>query len=1436
MDEALVKPDAKSSWTKTLEKVTQFSIKELSELRSTKVREIEAVVFANNLVKLAYNQKDESGNDIRELSLFSNPVGLFSFQVRNRRYVEIDYRHIGLTEKFKEGHDFQKILEKEKENIRMVLRRLTQTLSRKVMDLKDYPTSFELLAILVDHLRDIYMQESTAHSVDELSDEGGYRFFVDEVHSSRRGAIQNWQARLEKFSYKTFGHDEETRTFYAYPYVDLFVPEGKTLVMVMVSPLDVNFVDEKVTADHRAAEVTFALFDLGSVLYPGGVAALVPLINQTFARVLFTSMLDEATEALTASFEEHATISRYWFNMASDGLKGIIGEDQKKNHFDAFQFCDAIVHKVMCAKVPGVRNTEIYPFDRVFIFRESGTSSMITDEPIEVTVLESSILSNNPADRARYLTRRERVLRGTEDFECDPSRKRINEDDVFQFYIHRFDGKLYLSCQSKINEENLVDGRSIHARDADRAAYLISNHDYVEGSNISDALYNLLGRLDGNCRSKKTIESPLDRTRVVDTVTFNEDFEKRRQEVLQRADDSGLSYYYEHGVSLDTEIHLLSELQTAYNTYLDDKFKDQDERFLRDRYRQDNLSKDDVDRLLSEHKEKWNQERTRSLKDPATSALKQLNSKTGKQRAKVVYVSFSWDLHDENMRMSQARSDGQDNIVGRDKTDETSDDIETNAILANQYAFTMVLVADSDPEKSIAKLQAEREDLKTFFQILMRQIWMDRKSEYEYLEKKSRSIVNSLGQFSHRVKYLLSSLDSKYEAEVDDLHKSLKELIRPTRNPVRKIEISGTDQIFAMLTGLPQPQVIDSQDFQTTLFNIAKSYNLKTDDEFLKDFIQVIPSSLPRLIVQWSDIIIRDAFSVMLKNACEAALGNPNKHIRPFVTVQLQAGPIERKNGHALWFMDIVVENSGGPIGPRLLSQLNTEEPIMVVKSDRKDGSSGMGVFLSRYQLQNIIGSPADITIQDTANGVVQSRMRIPAECPTENFEIQPAFRNENALSTGDYLLYVEDEPEIYKKVVGTLNRHAAESGVEMIHLRSYQAASDLIRLKAPLILLTDLMILKGNGTLCGTKYGYDLIRTLMESTLDSRITYQPPIWIFTGEKESEVIEGLGDVSQFNYRFKPHSQKLLREVGKPGTICIFDKKLPTEITGLPDLMKQVISTCQMNMDHDPMKGMKSLAISRKQPWTQLAFEEDGLGDPLVQAVNHSGTEHKPIVIVTAHCATIGDIARVLSRWFMHDGIPDPDVHSKRLCRLYDHVNHQRLVLSISLEKSMSGRLPVWLKYWGLSQNLWFSDSGGDTGSVALAWSMVHNERKGPLSVLRHDSKNKLMGPALSVLLDGVIGAIDQAETALIDKGKHLLDIEKTLISGGDLSDILEKVVLNVKINRKSLITQHQYTDTKLRELDQILLNCSETDNSLVEWVKTRREILFIIMSYLGVNI
>ena len=72
-----------------------------------------------------------------------------------------------------------------------------------------------------------------------------------------------------------------------------------------------------------------------------------------------------------------------------------------------------------------------------------------------------------------------------------------------------------------------------------------------------------------------------------------------------------------------------------------------------------------------------------------------------------------------------------------------------------------------------------------------------------------------------------------------------------------------------------------------------------------------------------------------------ASLSRPHPELGKFLNIQIQTSPSISPGGKTQWYIDIVVENNGGPIYPGVLSKLNhpTPKPLAQIIESNKNNS-----------------------------------------------------------------------------------------------------------------------------------------------------------------------------------------------------------------------------------------------------------------------------------------------------------------------------------------------------------------------------------------------------------------------------------------------------------------------------------------------------------------
>lgn len=1295
-----------------LDLVVQRSLRDSMLQRSEGANRLASQIFVQNLAKEMQSQPFPD-----ELTILARPLTFLDLRLRDREFVSVN--HAPPEDEMERSPGLSR------EDIRRILTRLQAATT----SLAETPSGMELMATVFEHCsQNVEVVPDAITGRTDRQFEGIPFAAKHEVHDSRRAALRNWQHRYEQATYAAYEHNASQSSLVAFPVVDLLQIDNDFVLLFFVSPLDENFIDEKVDVSQRVGEITVGVYDIQR--YHGKFSReLAPRIRNAFARVLFTNTTQMNGEALRASFGEQGAISRHWISHASMGLKGLLELEEARGAFDSMSFCEAIVERVLCAKVKGVSDTEIYPFDRAYIFREAGVrgAGQMSNrdasqglEPIEMLVLEASVLSKNPRDRGQFLTRRQRLIRKTRDHECDASEKRIKDEHILRFYIHDYDEGLILSRKLELSEsdkERIFAGeRSRKQSEADNNGYKIGRPQPNTKGGVSTALYNLLGRLIPEATREDHYEMPGPERDRVPMQKFTEEFERGRLQILRRFSQEGLYFEYSHGMDFEDETPILHQLQRAYKQYLDDKFQDEDEQYFQEQLESLNLDEQSIKRLLEDR----SNEKTLQIRGGASDEGDLEDEQEKRQRrSKVVYISFSPQLHEENVRGTSNVRSGQQQL------------------LSDDYTFTLILVSDEDSEKSQAQLHAERNDLRLYFEVLLRQIWLETLQEHQYLRKKSQSIEACMTQFDHRAKSLITFVEkgnmTKEEAhtEMDSLFDMLKKVVNDAKSTVRSF--SSTEELFLALTDLG-----DGSAEERLRARVERWFpgEFGPEPNGPKHHLELIPSHMPTLDLVWSDAVLIDAFYVALKNACEAVRSGER---RGFVSVQLQAVPkaveqISAIQGRKEWFLDIIIGNSGGPIDRDTLSRLNAPDPVTIQQNTNKDTSMGVGVFLSRTQLREVIRGGADMLILNAEQDSVVTRIRIPGTSKLE--ESAPTVEKPGLpppQSLGDYLLYVEDDKAYYEPGERRLQQLLHGTGMALHHARSYESGSTFLRRKLPRIMVTDFHIPERDlgGEPAAPRWGLSLLDEICE--LGTNAGELPPVWLLSNEEN--VRQHLGHLAEFYQFLTPDSSA--DELLTPGSICIFQGEKQVN-----DQMASILSGIRTG---GQAKRMASTVDHRI-----VDLKSSTIADGIVKVVEQNNSS-RPILLLVDHVRTIEQLVGRLAEWFAHDGIPDLDPSRlKRLHQfeLHNNLRHNRLVLSLLIAEDVFAKIQPRLMYWALINNIYLAPARCDVHAIADRWSTMRNDGNGPLSNLRHDLKNKWSHNRSPEILDPVLQSAIKLENQL----------------------------------------------------------------------------------------
>lgn len=1403
------------TWAEVVEETYQFTLRSWFD-RGNHNSELIATLFLRQLSEAAHRaaegQQEGERRPPSELLLFANPLRAFQFQLRDRRYVGIDVSRM-LCESIRRDevrrarrHE----LEQQRASLLPVLRWLHNYVKDEIGVLARSATPLEPLRVLLEHLSEGWGQAHLAPQGGQVPADGDPAQFSRELHPARRAALKSWENRLERQIGRRFDHEEADPLLYSYPFVDLIPLSGQYMAVMVFAPLDLTFVDEKVRDYQRVSDISLVIYDTSRC--GDWRRHALPQLRQCLSRLIFARRSHENYEALSASFGEHSSIERHWYQIAAnerqlqpDGSRG----------FDGLAFGEAIVRQLLCT-VEGVTKTEVFRFDRAFIFREAGNSSEIHDLPMEMLVLEASIQSENPADRGQALTRRERRLRGTEDYECNPARKTLQADDRINFYLHSHARGLAVSRKESLGPLEaesafLPSGRSSIAAHADERAYGISlPPDLYDPHPISMGVVNLVGRLLREERVEKEVEilGPDKQVEWVRTKTFTTEFEQLHLEVLQRADDEGFTFEYAHGINLEQAAPLLWEIQSRYFDYLRDRYRAEDRLLLEERALEENL----------------NPEQSRSFarlqEQRGAAALRPLAT----ENAKVVLISFSANLHDENM---QRYREAERRLMDR----RSRKGAGARPILGSEYTFTIMLVSDDDGDKSLPELERERTGFRSVLRTIVRELWTDKLRERQYLERRSESIGHCLNQFLHRAKALIPA-EGGGRQELDELFKGLNKLIQPARAEPRQVVLDSSLEVLADVLGVHSAQPTWEQ-IRAAL--TARGEHVKHHAGVQRSLeIELSSGGVTLLELTWEEVVIRDAFEVAWKNACEAALLHTAEGETPTVSLGVEVVPISLDRAQGEGFLEIVVENTGGPIPQERLAELTAAEPSPVSRDDGKASSTGIGVFLSRYQLRQTLQGGADYLIQNLERGRVCTRIRLPVrfisrEAPARADHELDQTSHERAPSR--YVLYVEDQQVNYVETRGALEAFLSPRGYELRHARGLERAQRLVEQSLPVLVLTDLQIASKEDDTAPVqpKFGTSLLKAVLRTTHAREI--RPPVWVVSAEEESEVLKQIPEVVGFGYEVVPPTASppaLVRE----GALAVFGSKRPFHEGEATRIRFEVLLDALMERLSSDGRGVsESAEASSSTPCSGIALEALNFAEDLERS--HLDPDRAGLLTVEASASDVEQLALALGRWFSHPGLPDPDLPwEPDRFPLHNTDHHTQMLLFVRADRGLYDSLPPALRFWALTHNTWLcaADSAPSAARRGEAWAALRQHGRGPLSVLRHDIRNEWAGKVLQATRTQLLEAAVRAE--------ELLGLGRPQ----DLAAALAGGQVGVADALRALLERSEYPDPHrlailelLQEVDRLLVVGSELSPTVGESAEKHRLMLSALRDVLGLD-
>lgn len=352
---------------------------------------------------------------------------------------------------------------------------------------------------------------------------------VDQLHTA---PILRWIELLEN-------EYSSSKRLRAYPFTGIRKIDD-CHVVVVVTPLLAEFVDEKVAKEDRIANITLAVFRSGTsgCFRSGEIEGCSAMLRLAAGHTVSAVSSHRHQLALSRSAGESTQISRYWLGeglvsfiaAAESSAKGLLAQE------DALDFWQRFIEELLCAKVAGVEGTETFPFDRAFLFNSTGSRDQ-GEEILKVRVLEAGLMSTHPKKRG-YKTSLEREQEGIPDYQILFTDKQIRETKDFSI-VSDADGVYLVTDDGSGRRTLLVDLQTLRSSRVDEEEMQVRpiNHKVA-------ALLRVNVPVEGSDRENEVQE-------IIASV--QESF-----------DEIGISYQYQHGVDLQANLPAVHWLNRAY--------------------------------------------------------------------------------------------------------------------------------------------------------------------------------------------------------------------------------------------------------------------------------------------------------------------------------------------------------------------------------------------------------------------------------------------------------------------------------------------------------------------------------------------------------------------------------------------------------------------------------------------------------------------------------------------------------------------------------------------------------------------------------------------------------------------------------------------------------------------------------------------------------
>ncbi|WP_455756440.1 hypothetical protein [Sulfurimonas sp.] len=338
--------------------------------------------------------------------------------------------------------------------------------------------------------------------------------------------LKEWQVKYENKSLV------ELKAIDLYPYIDgILYDNNKYFIAIALTEKDENYIDDKTEEINKVFECSMFIYQNESAIIK---AEQLDKFNDSLRFYLGSFVnncsLYKLQEAMNGAIGEAADISRHWYSKGLDSIFNKETYEEFENDENSINFYTKFVKELLC-KIDGVKNTEIYPFDRVFIFPETGLENDFNGIK-KLRVLEAKIKSREPFDRGAYL------MGWEQDVEDEDGNNILDEENDLIF------------SDKKINYMDW------DIEDSDEFYNTISrsNKKHIKGNRLLSNL--LLGK------------EFLTKTMADKTLADSKELVSEKRKIRDDFNEYGLFYEYEFGLNLEDKYPVLHEIQEKYFKYM----------------------------------------------------------------------------------------------------------------------------------------------------------------------------------------------------------------------------------------------------------------------------------------------------------------------------------------------------------------------------------------------------------------------------------------------------------------------------------------------------------------------------------------------------------------------------------------------------------------------------------------------------------------------------------------------------------------------------------------------------------------------------------------------------------------------------------------------------------------------------------------------------